>query len=229
MIPNLTTFESRDALMSAAAERMARALRAGIAARGTACVALSGGATPAPAYARLAATPLYWPKIMLALVDERFVSLDDEGSNEALVRRTMADAFSAGADFNPMFAALPTVGEAADLSDVVYRDLTIDAALMGMGEDGHTASWFPGVPMLGNALDLDNPRAVMALHAPQAAGSPDRLTLTRSAVARAGVVILLVTGDEKRARLERALQHNDAPVSALFAPNMPAPEVLWAA
>ena len=69
----------------------------------------------------------------------------------------------------------------------------------------------------------------MALHAPQAEGSPDRLTLTRSALSRAGGVILLVTGNEKRARLEQALQHDDAPVSALFAPNMPAPEVLWAA
>jgi 6-phosphogluconolactonase/glucosamine-6-phosphate isomerase/deaminase len=69
----------------------------------------------------------------------------------------------------------------------------------------------------------------MALHAPQAAGSPDRLTLTRSALSRIGRVILLITGEEKRVRLEQALQHDDAPVSALFSPNMPAPDVLWAA
>jgi len=229
MIPNLTTFESRDALMSAAAERMADALQAGIAARGSACIALSGGSTPAPAYACLAAMTLDWPKVMLALVDERFVPVTDEASNEALVRRTMADAFAAGAGFEPMFAPLPAVAEAADAAEPAYRKLTIDVALLGMGEDGHTASWFPGVPALGNALDLSNPRTVMAVHAPQAAGSPDRLTLTRSAISRAGRVILLITGDEKRARLEQALQNSDAPVSALFAPNMPAPEALWAA
>lgn len=228
MIPNLTTFETRDALMSAAAERMADALRAGIAARGSACVALSGGSTPAPAYARLATMAVEWSNVTLALVDERFVPPDHEASNETLVRRTMADALSAGAVLTPMFAALPTVVEAADAAEPNYRDLTIDVALMGMGEDGHTASWFPGVPALGNALDLDNPRAVMALNAPQGAGSPDRLTLTRSAIARAGSVILLITGEEKRARLGQALAHNDAPVSALFAPNMPAPDVLWA-
>lgn len=228
MIPNLTTFESRDALMSAAAERMADALRAGTAARGSACVALSGGSTPASAYARLAAMALDWPKVTLALVDERFLPPSDEASNEALVRRTMADALAAGAQCKPMYFPEPTPADAADRAEALYRDLTIDVALMGMGEDGHTASWFPGVPALGNALDLDNPRTVMALSAPQAAGSPDRLTLTRRAVARAGRVVLLITGDEKRARLEQALQHNDAPVSALFAPNLPAPEILWA-
>lgn len=229
MIPNLTTFETRDALMSAAAERMADALRAGIAARGSACAALSGGSTPAPAYARLAMMALDWSKVTLVPVDERFVPPNDEASNEALMRRTMADALASGGAVLPLFAALQTAAEAADAAELRYRDLTIDVALMGMGEDGHTASWFPGVPALGDALNLDNPRTVMALNAPQAAGSPDRLTLTRSAIARAGSVILLITGEEKRARLEHACAHNDAPVSALFAPNMPAPDVLWSA
>jgi 6-phosphogluconolactonase len=101
-------------------------------------------------------------------------------------------------------------------------------ALMGMGADGHTASWFPAAEKLGEALDLDNPRTVMALTAAQADGSPERLTLTRSAFTRIEGVVLLITGADKRTRLEAALAGDYAPVAALFAPALPQPEVLWA-
>lgn len=226
---NLTAFATRDALMAAAAERMAAALRDGVARSGSACAALSGGSTPAPAYRALAGQSLDWAKITIALVDERFVPPNDPVSNQALIQSTLTPAFDAGARLAPMFFPAATVAQSADQADQRYAGLNIDVALMGMGDDGHTASWFPGVPALGNALDLNNPRSVMALNAPQAAGSAERLTLTRSALARSGRIVLLITGDQKRARLEQAVQHDDAPVSALFAPHMPAPEVLWAA
>lgn len=229
MIPNLETFASRDALMAAAAQRIATALEDAIRRHGAACAALSGGSTPEPAYRALAELPLEWQKVTFALVDERFVPPNDAASNQALVQRTLGPAFDAGARLAPMFFPAATVEQSADQAEPSYAPLRIDVALMGMGDDGHTASWFPGIPALGNALDLNNPRTVITLHAPQAAGSPDRLTLTRSALSRIERVILLITADDKRARLEQALQHDDAPVSALFGPNMPAPDVLWAA
>lgn len=229
MIPNLETFASRDALMFAAAQRVAAALEDAIPRHGSACAALSGGSTPDPAYRALAGFPLDWSKVTFALVDERYVPPTDAASNQALVQRTLGPAFDAGAHFAPMFFPAETVEQSADQAERRYGPLRIDVAVMGMGDDGHTASWFPGVPALGNALDLNNPRTVMALHASRAAGSPDRLTLTRSALSRTKRIILLITGDEKRSRLEQALERDDAPVRALFAPNMPAPDVLWAA
>jgi 6-phosphogluconolactonase len=224
----ITEFATRDALMQAAATRMAAVLEDAIDKRGAACVALSGGSTPAPAYRALAAMPLDWPKVTLALVDERFVPPDDEASNEGLVRRELKTALDAGARVGPMYAP-PTVEQAADLAEAIYAPLRIDIALMGMGGDGHTASWFPGAAKLGEALDLDNPRTVIALTAAQADGSPERLTLTRSAFKRIGSVVLLITGADKRARLEAALGGDYAPVAALFARVLPQPEVLWAA
>lgn len=224
----ITEFATRDALMQAAAKRMAAVLEDAIDKRGAACVALSGGSTPAPAYRALAAMPLDWPKVTLALVDERFVPPDDEASNEGLVRRELKTALDAGAQVGPMYAP-PTVERAADLAEAIYAPLRIDIALMGMGGDGHTASWFPGAAKLGEALDLDNPRTVIALTAAQADGSPERLTLTRSAFKRIGSVVLLITGADKRARLEAALGGDYAPVAALFARVLPRPEVLWAA
>lgn len=228
MIPHLEAFGSRPALMAAAADRLASALEDAIGRHGSACVALSGGSTPEPAYRDLAAKQIDWAKITFALVDERFVPPTDEASNQALIQRTLGSALDAGAKLAPMFFPAATVADSADQAEAHYARLRIDIALMGMGGDGHTASWFPGVPALGSALDLANQRTVIALQAPQAAGSTDRLTLTRRAISQAGRVILLIIGEDKRARLEQALQHDDAPVSALFAPNMPTPEVLWA-
>ncbi|HYD72611.1 MAG TPA: 6-phosphogluconolactonase [Candidatus Binatia bacterium] len=224
----VTEFATRDALMQAAAKRMADTLTDAIAQRGSACAALSGGGTPAPAYRALSALPLDWPKITLALVDERYVPPQDAASNEGLVRREFKDAFEAGAQFKPMYAP-PTVEHAADIAEQIYAPMRIDIALMGMGGDGHTASWFPGAAQLGEALGLDNARTVMAITAAQAEGSTERLTLTRSAFTRIEKVVLLITGADKRARLEAALAGDYAPVAALFAPALPEPEVFWSA
>jgi 6-phosphogluconolactonase len=224
----ITEFSTRGALMQAAAQRMAAALKDAVSKHGTACIALSGGSTPAPAYRALAAMALDWPNIALSLVDERYVPPEDAASNEGLVRCELKSATDAGARVLPMYAP-SNVEEAADKADAIYAPLRIDIALMGMGADGHTASWFPGAAKLGEALDLDNPRTVIALTAAQADGSPERLTLTRSAFTRIGRVVLLITGADKRARLEAAIAGDYAPVAGLFAPALPAPEVLWAA
>jgi 6-phosphogluconolactonase len=228
MPPGFVEFSTRDALMAAAAERIAAALQAAIAARGAGCAALSGGSTPAPAYRALATMELTWPNITFALVDERFVPPAHPASNQAMVQRALAPAFAAGAQFAPMYAEAANAEAAAQIADALYAPLRIDVALMGMGADGHTASWFSNAHALDETLDLSNPHAVIALSAPQAEGAAQRLTLTRAALSRAGRILLLITGEEKRARLEHALQHNDAPVGALFEPAIPGVETLWA-
>ncbi len=226
-----TAFETREAAMQAAADAIAESLENGLKTRGIACAALSGGSTPAPAYRALAERAgLNWTKVTFALVDERFVPPTHDASNEKLIAETLATAFALGAQFKPMYFSAETAPQAADSANALYENLHIDVALMGMGEDGHTASWFPGAQGLSEALDLGAPATVVATRATQAAGASDRLTLTRAAIARADRVILLITGGQKRKVLEAALAGpiEAAPVAALFADPSRAPQVLWA-
>lgn len=229
MTPGLEVFSSRDGLMAAAAGRIADALRSGIAERGTACAALSGGATPGPAYERLALQALPWSAVSFALVDERCVPVADEASNEGMLRRTLTPAIAGGAKIFPMYAEGLTPHSAAEAADRRYAPLRFDIAVLGMGADAHTASWFPGAAGLTEALDPLSSRTVVAVNAPQANGVAGRLSLTRAAVARAERVLLLITGREKRDVLARSIGRDprSAPVAALFSGGA-APEVLWA-
>jgi 6-phosphogluconolactonase len=228
---DLVAFANRAALFAEAAKRIADALCAGMAGSGGGCAALSGGSTPAPAYHLLAAQALDWPHVTFALVDERFVAPDHPASNEALLRRALAPALAAGARLLPLFASGLTPDEASARAGAIYATLHFDMVVMGMGADGHTASWFPGAEGLRDALDPANPRMVTALRAPQAEGAADRLSLTLAAVARADQVLMLITGDQKRELLAAALSSHAgprAPVAALFDHLRARPTVLWA-
>jgi 6-phosphogluconolactonase len=228
MLP-LQTFQSRHALDAAAAERIAEALRAGVRATGEGCAALSGGTTPEPAYALLSAKNLDWPKLRFALVDERFVPPDHPHSNEAMLRRALRKPLERGARLTPMYAQT-SLENAASAANAAYAGLRFDIAVMGMGLDGHTASWFPGSPQLGAALDAGGERTIIAVEAAQAAGSTQRLTMTLAAVARAERVLLLIAGAEKHAALLTALTEpaETSPLAALWTACAGKLDVLWA-
>ncbi|MEQ1618511.1 MAG: 6-phosphogluconolactonase [Terricaulis sp.] len=223
-------FPSRDALMEAAGALLAEALTQGVTIRGRACAALSGGTTPGPAYTKLAERDMNWRRVSFALVDERFVAPSEEASNESMLRRTLAPAFAAGASLVPLYSPDLSLEAAALAAETRYAPLHLDIALLGMGGDGHVASWFHGARGYEHAIDPASKSSVAALHAPQAYGTPERLSLTFAKVAQADHVLLLLLGDEKRARFEAALTRapEEAPVAALKRLSR-APEIFWAA
>ncbi|HMA16000.1 MAG: 6-phosphogluconolactonase [Bacteroidota bacterium] len=206
-------FVDSEALAEALAGAVARDLRAAIARRGVASLALSGGRTPRQFLAALSRQPLPWDKVAVTLVDERWVPPGHARSNEALLRETLLAGPAAAARFVGLVtkAATPEAGLAEVAARIAALPPPLDAVVLGMGADGHTASFFPGGDRLAEALDPAGSVMVLPQRAP-GAGEP-RITLTLPLIAGAGRVYLHIEGAEKAEVIEAALA--EGPVEAM--------------
>lgn len=197
---NVTTHSFTDCQAQAAtlAERVAERLRRAVDERGHAVLAVSGGSTPKDFFARLSREKLDWSKVQVTLVDERWVPDSDERSNARLVQSHLLQHAAAGAQLVPLYTgdATPEAGLAKAAARIDALPLPFDAVILGMGEDGHTASFFPGGDHLADALDLDGRARVLPMQAPDA-GEP-RITLTLPTLLETRALYLLVSGEKKR-------------------------------
>lgn len=188
----------------ALAERVAEVLREAIVQRGEAVLEVSGGRSPVAFFERLAQQPLAWAQVWVSLADERWVAVDQDGSNEALVRRHLLQGEAAQARLLGLFQPAATLDEAAERADAALAELPrIDVLVLGIGDDGHTASLFPGNTLLAEALSPECARRVLPMQAPVAPHA--RLTLTLPVLARARLSLLVIQGEAKRLTLQRAL------------------------
>jgi len=216
------------ALAAALADAVATALRSALASRGRATLALSGGTTPSPFLAALATRTLDWSRVIVTLADERWVPIGHPRANATLVRDTLLQGAAAAAHFVPLYAEAPTpeAGLAEVTAGIDALPLPLDAVVLGMGEDGHIASLFPDGDRLSAALDPHTTVRVLPMRAPAAA--EPRITLTLPALAGARSVFLLITGERKRAVLERAVDDARLPVHALLTQARAPIAVYWA-
>ena len=211
---------------------MAEALSEALASDGRALFAGSGGSTPSPIYARLAQADLDWARVTATLVDERYVPEASPDSNAALLKRALLTSPAAVAQFIPLYSPAVTVDRAAALAShtLAAEGRPLDAVLLGMGEDGHICSMFPGSPTLTTLLTLSLKPAVYGVPAGRDGAAPpqERLTLNLPWLAGARRVVLALTGANKRVVFEREAAGDPAvsPVAALIAANAPL-EMLW--
>lgn len=216
--PSIETFDTPDAWVLAAAAVISEQLRQAIAGGLRASFVATGGATPAPVYRRLGHTALDWSRVAVTLSDERWVDPASPESNERMVRETLLDGLAAAAGFTPLWSADGGPERAAAAAEPAIAALEpFDVALLGMGEDGHVASLFPGSPALAQGLDPDGGRLCIAVPAGSPAPSQPRISLTLAALLRARLVVLLISGEAKRRTLQSALDGADLPVRALLA------------
>ena len=210
--PRWNEFGTRDELAAGLAARVADRLRAAIARRGAAFLAVSGGTTPGRFFAALSKETLDWSKVIVTLVDERFVPESSPRSNAALAKANLLQNHAASARFAPLFHEAATVEKGADLADAELKSLPwpLDAAILGMGGDGHTASFFPDAQGLDALLDPASARLVMPVHS-ESAGEA-RLTLTLPVLVGAGLVVVHIEGAEKRSVIEAALGAAEKPL-----------------
>lgn len=205
-------FASGEALAEALAEAVASDLAQGIAERGAGVLAVSGGSTPKRFFKALSGRMLDWQRVIVTLVDERWVDPSSDRSNARLVKDLLLSGEAAHARFVPLWSGgdEPTPANVAQTNALLKAlPVPFDAVILGMGNDGHTASFFPGGDTLDAALTSKGP--ALPLKAP-GAGEP-RITLTLPVLLDARSLYLHIEGAEKAATLASAL--NDGPVEAM--------------
>ena len=223
-------FADRDTLAAALAQTVATRLKSAIAERGEASLALSGGSTPKRFLNVLSQADLNWGKVSVTLVDERWVPPDHARSNARLVAGTLLKNRAAAARFVPLYrdAARPEDGMVSILAALVTVPVPFDVVVLGMGADGHTASFFPGGDHLAAALDPDNPALLTAMSAP-GAGEP-RITFTLAPILASDLIALHIEGEDKNTVLMKALSDGpvaDMPIRAVLRSGRPV-SVFWA-
>jgi 6-phosphogluconolactonase len=215
--PPFHRYRDQNALHEALAARIVKALEEAIETRGSATMAVSGGNTPKPLFRRLCRAELPWGKVTITLVDERWVDPASEASNEHLVRNLLLQGNAAKAAFVGLKTenATPEAGTAACEARLNTLPKPLDVVLLGMGNDGHTASLFPHAPELQELLKGD---ALCGSLRPRSAPHA-RMTMSLPMLLQSRLLLLHIEGEEKYEVYRHALEGSDVtemPVRALL-------------
>ncbi|MDI7863449.1 6-phosphogluconolactonase [Rhizobiaceae bacterium n13] len=231
MASTMHSFANGAELAESLAARVADSLASAVSARGSASIAVSGGSTPKAFFQTLSRLPIAWEKVTITLVDERFVPADNPRSNHLLVAENLLQNEAATAHFMPLYQEAKTAADAAKIATEKVKDIgaPFDVVILGMGTDGHTASFFPGGNNLVQALDPATPRGVITMEA-EGAGEP-RLTFTFSSLQDARLLVLHIEGEGKKTVLEKAEEPGEEaemPIRAMLRRAASPVEIYWA-
>lgn len=212
------------------ADDVAARLEAGITERGQATLVVSGGRTPQGFFKALAGKTLDWSKVTITLADDRFVPLQHDASNERLVRESLLVDHAKAATFVSLYADHPTAEQAVpELLQRVAALHTFDVVILGMGEDGHTASLFPCSAELAQGLsdDAGDLLATNPTTAPH-----QRISFSRRRLQDSRAVFLHLVGESKLQVLKQAVEGDDIsrmPIRVFIKQSQPELTVMFAA
>ncbi len=209
-------------------EEIVTSLTEAVRLRGSASLVVSGGSTPRPLFETLAQQSLPWPKITITLADERWVDTDSKDSNEAMLRQILLNGPAAKARLIPLKNSADTASSGISTCQSAIGDMSLpfDLVILGMGDDGHTASLFPGVS--GSALDTDG-SALCAAITPTTAPH-ERISLTAAALLNSQKIILHIVGENKWQVYQQAKSPgavDDMPVRLVLRQNKVPVQVFW--
>ena len=226
---NFNEYETRADAAIAAGKRIINALHRRLETDDSATVVVTGGTSPAPVYSYMAHKELDWHRVHVLLSDERWVDPDHPDSNEKMLREALERSRAAYAQITPFFDAESSLEERCSELEKELEGLPqpYTSVLLGMGADGHIASMFPDVSNLEEALNLGSTRSFVPV---DTASSPHRrLSMTLAALLRGDEILLLISGDEKRAILQQAAEpESNLPVAHLLRQMRVPVDVFWA-
>jgi 6-phosphogluconolactonase len=173
-------------------------LRTALAKREVAKLVVSGGRTPAKLFNYLSMQTLAWERVVITLADERCVAPDSEDSNARLVHKELIRDKAETARFIPLYHDELSIDESLNKvnNDLQALGKPYDVVVLGMGEDGHTASIFPRGSNLSDLLDEQNPSD--CLHTDPVTASPLRISQTRQSLLNTEQLILHLSGEKKQ-------------------------------
>ncbi|ATG43362.1 6-phosphogluconolactonase [Phaeobacter sp. LSS9] len=213
---NIIEYADRDMLAIDVANQLAGDLKTHLLHHDSASFAVAGGTTPAPIFDDLCAADIDWARVRLMATDERWVPADSARSNARMIRERLLVNRAASATFVPFHVPARAPEDVlAEVESQIEPDLPLSVVLLGMGEDMHTASLFPGVRGLSEALAPDAP--VLAVMRPDSQPEP-RVSLSARVLDAAIAKHLVIYGEAKREALETAksLPPEEAPIQAVL-------------
>lgn len=225
----LHQFSDSQALNAAFAAEISAKLQRAIEARGEAVFVVSGGRTPLPLFQTLANTDLDWSKVTITLADDRYLPDDAPDSNERLVKSALLQNKAAAAKFISLYAAADNAEAAVPALLNRVRDLPrFDVVILGMGEDGHTASLFPCSKELAAGL-ADNAADLLATNPTTA--PYQRISFSKPRLAQGRAIYLHLVGSKKLQVLQQAAAGTDVaamPIRAFIQLTDPELSVMYA-
>jgi len=225
------SYKNKDELAKHLAERISAKLASAIKKRKIASLVVSGGTTPIPFFHALSMSPIDWTSIILTLVDERWVDVTDPASNELLVRDNLLQNYAAKARLIGLKTTSPDpfLGEIECESKINGISRPFDTVVLGMGNDGHTASLFPNDARLADGLDPNSKRSCIGV-SPE--NSPyERISMTLPAILDCRHLFLHITGRKKKEVFNKALEDGpvqDMPIRAFLRQNKVELSIFWA-
>ncbi|NRD73729.1 6-phosphogluconolactonase [Shewanella sp. VB17] len=224
------SFENKEALEEQLAERIAQQLQAGVDSRGKASLIVSGGSTPLKLFQLLSNKKVEWGEVYITLADERWVDAEANDSNEKLVRAHLLQNKAANAKFQGLKNMFSTPEEGCDMAieQLAHLPRPFDVVILGMGNDGHTCSWFPCSKEIDVALSTDE--LCVAVNPESAPNS--RLSLSKTAVLASRQIYLHIVGEQKLTVYRQALENENAnsmPIRAVLGQNKTPVDVYWSA
>lgn len=227
----INDFNSRQQLDQALADNVSQILQSAIALKGKASIAVSGGSTPKGFFTVLSNKDIDWKKVTITLADERWVDINSDASNTRLVHENLLQNNAAVARFFHL-------KQGENLCEEILADLNIaadnlllplDVVILGMGEDGHTASLFPCSEQIQNGLDSSNPSSLMKVE--PATAPHQRITFSFATLKQSKNIFLHLCGDNKKQVLNKALSDDDIfemPIRAFLQDEGIDTQVYWA-